>query len=481
MSATDSPVTTNAEAASTEAPRSRRAVLANRVLVLLGLALSAVVGAIVSGDTLWGLLPIVLYAVLSLLGMDLVLATIVSLASGLLIVQSSPGEAGLLLGASTSELVTQIGIIIMLGAGVGEVLRVTGVAENIVVGILRLTGENSQRTVQIGIMLSCLVLVISLGTLAGALAIAAPVLIPVAARVGFTRSATAAAMFLGGCAGLALAPFAGSNVAIMDAASVGYLTYLKWGAGPLALVSLAVALFIVPFVQRRTEGTGDDYDESEAGAAGSSAGDIPRHATAATVTFVVVLLATVVYAAATKADTTFPLLALPVVGLCVGVAARLPKTEILTHFYRGARQMIPVFFLFWLLAALFLVVDQMGPFNVVLDRFGPELGSASGLTFVVLIGLLGWVGIPGATAAQVVLIDKVFGSLAAAVGIPAGVWVIALLWGSKADTYGPFPNGNMIGVMGLARSTNLRSLLVVGWMVLVPACLMYVVIAIVAL
>jgi hypothetical protein len=165
----------------------------------------------------------------------------------------------------------------------------------------------------------------------------------------------------------------------------------------------------------------------------------------------------------------------------VGVAARLPKTEILTHFYRGARQMIPVFFLFWLLAALFLVVDQMGPFNVVLDRFGPELGSASGLTFVVLIGLLGWVGIPGATAAQVVLIDKVFGSLAAAVGIPAGVWVIALLWGSKADTYGPFPNGNMIGVMGLARSTNLRSLLVVGWMVLVPACLMYVVIAIVAL
>jgi len=447
---------------------------ASGALSLLGLALSAAVGFMVSGDTLWGLLPIALYAVLSLLGMDLVLATIVSLASGLLIEQSSPGEVGLLLGESTSDLVTQIGIIIMLGAGVGEVLRVTGVAENIVVGILRLTGEKSQRTVQLGIMLSCLVLVTSLGTLAGALAIAAPVLIPVAARVGFTRSATAAAMFIGGCAGLALAPFAGSNVAIMEAADVGYLTYLQFGAAPLAVVSLVVALFVVPLVQRRTVGTGDEYDAEESG---STAGELPARASVATATFVVVLLASVLYAAVTKADTTFPLLALPVIGFCVGVAARIPVIGILQHFYRGARQLLPVFFLFWLLAALFLIVDAMGPFNVVLDRFGPQLSTASGLAFVVLIGLLGWVGIPGATAAQVVLIDKVFGSIAAALGIPAGVWVIALLWGSKADTYGPFPNGNMVGAMGLAHSTNLRSLLGVGWIILVPACLVYVAIA----
>jgi hypothetical protein len=51
--------------------------------------------------------------------------------------------------------------------------------------------------------------------------------------------------------------------------------------------------------------------------------------------------------------------------------------------------------------------------------------------------------------------------------------VIVLLWASKADTYGPFPNGNMVGAMGLARSTNLRGLLLTGWAVLIPACLLY--------
>jgi ascorbate-specific PTS system EIIC-type component UlaA len=32
----------------------------------------------------------------------------------------------------------------------------------------------------------------------------------------------------------------------------------------------------------------------------------------------------------------------------------------------------------------------------------------------------------------------------------------------------------MVGAMGLARSTNLRSLLLTGWLVLIPASLMYV-------
>ena len=369
---------------------------------------------------------------------------------------------------------TQIGIIIMLGAGVGEVLRVTGVAERIVVGVMRLTGKHSQTNVLVGILISCFVLVASLGTLAGAIAIAAPILIPVAARIGFTRSATAAAMFLGGCAGLAVAPFAGSNVAIMDAADIDYLSYLKFAAAPLATLSLILAMFIVPLVQRRTTGKGDEYGADDSGVPGT---DHAKHTSAATIAFVTVLLASVVYAAMTKASTTFPLFALPLIGIITGLAARMPVTQVLAEMYEGARHMVRTFFMFWILAALFLAIDQLAPFEVILDRFGSDLMNATGLTFIVLIGLLGWIGIPGATAAQVVLIDKVFGGIAAALGIPAGIWAVALLWGSKADTYGPFPNGNMVGVMGLARSSNLRSLLAVGWLVLIPACLMYVCIA----
>ena len=125
--------------------------------------------------------------------------------------------------------------------------------------------------------------------------------------------------------------------------------------------------------------------------------------------------------------------------------------------YRGGGRLLSIFILFWLLAALFLVIDSLAPFDVVLEHYGPRLENTSGLVFVLAIALLGWVGVPGATAAQVVLLDEVFGPLAATLGISSGAWVIVLLWASKADTYGPFPNANMIGAMGLAGSTDLRS------------------------
>ncbi|MHA6618602.1 Na+/H+ antiporter NhaC family protein [Pseudonocardia sp. DLS-67] len=454
-----------------ELEQSRGRRIATTTIAVAGLVVCAIAGAVADAPTLWGVLPIAMYAVLCLLGMDLVIATVVSLVGGVLIARMTPADFGDLLGESMGDLVTTIGVIIMLGAGVGEVLRVTGVAHTIVHWVLRMAGQRSQRAVLLGVMLSCLVLVTSLGTLAGALAISAPILLPVAARVGFTRSATAAMMFVGGCAGLALAPFAGSNVAIMEAADVGYLTYLQYGAAPLAVLSLLVAMIVVPWIQRRSARTDDFYTDSDLE---TDEVEVPAGAGRATAVFLVLLLATVAYATITAAGTSFPLLALPLLGIATGVAARLPATHIARHLYRGAARLVSIFLLFWLLAALFLVIDGLKPFDVVLQIFGPQLQNSSGLGFAVAIALLGWVGVPGATAAQVVLLDQVFGGLATTVGLGAGAWVVVLLWASKADTYGPFPNANMVGAMGLARSTNLRSLLLTGWMVLIPASLMYV-------
>jgi H+/gluconate symporter-like permease len=456
-----------------ELRQSRGRAIATTAVAAGGLVLSTVGGIVAEAPTLWGLVPIALYAVLSLLGMDLVVATVVSLIGGVLIARRTPTEFADLLGKSMGDLVTTIGVIIMLGAAVGEILRVTGVAHTIVRWVMRIAGDRSRWAVQLGIMLSCLVLVTSLGTLAGALAIAAPILLPIAARVGCTRAATAAMMFVGGCAGLALAPFAGSNVAIMKAAEVDYLTYLLYGAGPLAVLSLVAAMVIVPWIQRRTARTGDFYEDAEL--AGEKQ-DVPRHAGRATAVFLVLMVTTVVYATVVKAGTSFPLLALPLLGIATAAAARLGVAEITRHLYRGASRLVSIFLLFWLLAALFLVIDQLKPYDVLLEQFGPTLQNASGLGFAVAIAMLGWVGVPGATAAQVVLLDQVFGGIATTLGLGVGAWVIVLLWASKADTYGPFPNANMVGAMGLARSTDLRSLLLTGWLVLIPACLMYVLI-----
>jgi Na+/H+ antiporter NhaC len=422
---------------------------------------------------LWGLLPIGLYAVLAISGMSILASTLVALAAAVVLdVPTLPQTGELLLGSLTNQ-VTIIGLIIALGAGVGGVLRESGVAQMIVAGVLRLVGQRGPRTVAAGIMLACLVLVASLGTLAGALAIAAPLLIPVAARLGYTRIATATLMFVGGCAGLALAPFAGSNVAIMQAAGVGYGEYVLFGAGPLALLTLVIGMLWVPVVQRRSARAGDFYTAEEAA---DTSIPVTRATRAATIVFVALLIVLVAFAIATGIGIIFPLIALPLLALATGIAARLPIRAWLTAMGRGMWSMAGVFLLFWLLAVLFLIIDRLQPFDTVLALLGPQLETSSPFVFTLIIALIGWVGVPGATAAQVVLIDRVFGPLAGQIGVGAGSWVVVLLFASKADTYGPFPNPNMVSTMGLAHSKNLRTMLLTGWILLVPAALMYTVI-----
>ncbi|MAP63962.1 MAG: permease [Microbacterium sp.] len=461
-------------------PRLRPTNIARWVVACAGLvtavAVSPAVGAAIQGDGsdpagLWGLLPIALYAVLAISGMGILSATLVALAAALFLsLPTAPEAAAILVGSVTNQ-VTIIGLVIVLGAGLGGVLRESGVAQMIVTGVLRLVGARGPRTVAIGIMLSCLVLVVSLGTLAGALAIAAPLLIPVAARLGYTRTATAALMFIGGCAGLALAPFAGSNVAIMQAAGVGYGEYVLYGAGPLAVVTLLVGMLWVPVVQRRSAKNEDWYSATEA-AEGNRV--MTRSTRVATLVFVVLLVASVIFAVVTAIGLIFPLLALPLLAIGVGFSSRMPLRRWLSAIGGGMWSMAGVFLLFWLLAVLFLIIDRLQPFDTVLALLGPQLESSSPFVFSLIIALIGWVGVPGATAAQVVLIDKVFGPLATQIGVGANSWVVVLLFASKADTYGPFPNPNMVSTMGLAHSTNLRTMLLTGWVLLVPVALMYV-------
>ena len=443
----------------------------NLAVALAGLVLSLVAGLVATPPTLWGLLPVALYAVLCLIGMDIVIATAVAVIGAAFIAQTSPVELGEVLGTSMGDDITVIGMVIVLGAGLGEVIRQTGVAEYVVRAILRATGRHNQRAVLAGVLASSLVLVACTGTLAGSIAIAAPIVVPICARVGFTRSATAAALFVGGCAGLVLAPFAGSNIAILEAADVGYGTYLRVGAGPLAALSVAMAFLVIPWIQRRSMRSGDVYADEvgESEAESLLRPETPR----ATLAFVVLLLASVVYAAVYQGGTTFPLLALPVLAIVTGLVARMRLDEVFVGLYHGSARLISMLILFWLLAALFKVQELVKPYDVILARWGDDLGQLDGLAFALAIALIGWVGVPGATAAQVTLVDKVFGPVAATIGIGASAWVIVLLWASKGDTYGPFPNANMVGPMGFARSTSLRNQLLTGWTIMVAASVMY--------
>ncbi|GLW73428.1 permease [Kitasatospora phosalacinea] len=452
---------------------------------------AAVVGALAAGaaglavrpPTVWGLLPIVLYAVLALAGTPMARATGAALVAALLMARPTPGELLSLGLHSLADQVALIGLVALLGTALGEVLAATGAAGALVGAVLRPLAGRGPRVLPLAVWGTCLVLVFALGTLAGALAVAAPLVVPVAARAGLTRSTTAAAMFLGGCSGLALAPFAGSNVAVLDAAGTSYGGYLLVGALPLTAVSLAVARVALPLIQRRTDRRPDEhYPVPPAPASSAHAAPAPsapasspgggRERWAATA-FATALGVCVVGAAVTRTGALFPLAALPLMAAATALGGGLRPGAAARRFAVGARRGLPTLVLFLALAAFFRAVELLRPYDVLMERFGGHAAQLPPLGFAVVVALLGWLAVPGATAAHVVLLHKVFGPLGDSLGLSPAAWTVTYLWGSKADTYGPFPNPNMLAAHGFAGARRLRVLVLLGWSVLLPAAAVY--------
>ncbi|MDT1852830.1 gluconate:proton symporter, partial [Acinetobacter baumannii] len=69
---------------------------------------------------LLGFTPLVALAILSLIGVDIVLAVISSIIIAMIMTSTGLPEMGTMLAKSTGSFIATVGLIIMLGAGVGE-------------------------------------------------------------------------------------------------------------------------------------------------------------------------------------------------------------------------------------------------------------------------------------------------------------------------------------------------------------------------
>ncbi|MBK1786526.1 Na+/H+ antiporter NhaC family protein [Prauserella cavernicola] len=441
-------------------------------LTALALGLSLIVGFTVDGPTLWGLAPIAIYAILVLVGLDIMLASVAALLSGFLLLHSNPIDAAGMLGDALGSDIVEIGLIIMLGAGLGEVLTRTQGATFLVRMIVDRFGVDTAVRAQLSIMIASGVLVIALGTLIGAFAIAAPIVIPIAARLGFTRSSTALMMFIGGACGMFVAPFVGSMVAIREYSGISYPEYVLTAGGPLTIVCFAVGFVVIRWCQRHPVSSDDYYDEREIGEPDAV---LPPSARRSTVAFLISFAVLVVYGVVTKAGTSFAVVALVLMAVVTGIAARMPINTVLKAIYEGCGRLVDMFLLFWMLAALLAVVEELKPYDVLLERFGTDLKALGVLGFLIVVALIGWLGISGASAAQVIVIDRVFGPTADALGVPVAAWAVVLLCSCQADTFGPFPGPNMISPMAFARSTALKRMIYCGWILLAASLAVYVI------
>jgi gluconate:H+ symporter, GntP family len=448
---------------------SRRQQVAAAGLYAVALLAAVVVAIRTDQPGLWGLIPIVVYAGLALLGVDMVLATLGAVVAAVVLTRSTPADLGPVLIESMGTLIALLGVIILLGAGLGEVLRRSGVAEFLVLNVVRKVGLTTQLRAQLGVMLACTLLAGALGTLAGSVAIVAPIVIPLLAALGFSSTAAAAMFFFSGLAGLTLSPFAPITASIYGAAEVSWIGYVLTAGLPTAIVMFGVGFLVVRWNQRRTAQAFPYPPERAVDL--DTLQEVAPGAGRATAAFLLTFLALVVYSGLTAAGATFVPVALVVLIAVTGIAARQPTGALMAGVYAGASRLLGIFFLFFLLAVLFTLVDSMGVYDGVAERFA--LSTLGPYLFCLVVILIGWVGVAGAAAAQVVLVNQVFGPLAATLGVPPAAWTVVLLAASQTDGLGPFPNPDMIGQMGLAESRSLRWQLLSSYLVLVPVVALY--------
>ncbi len=380
-----------------------------------------------------GLFPLLLYIVLSFRkGMHPLVNVSICAVVGAILVKQPLGGLGAVIYESMGSFLALVGFIIMLGSGLGMVLRKTGVAAAIVNILMRKIGVKTQKRAILATMVSSICLVTLLGTLAGANAVIAPIVIPLVAAVGITPS-TLAVIFQG--AGL-----------------------------PVSIVMWIGTYFIANKVQKETEGKEDFGPDVEMPSDNFEVDAITKRATAV---FVATMAVMVVYGIITKGGASFVILVMIVAAILTGLAAKMPAGEIFDNIVEGCGKLMWLFFMFLMFNPFLNFVTASGAFDAMLKLMEPLIGSSGKVGFTLLTVLVGIFGINGAAVAQALMIDSLFNGFLPGIGISMELWGMIVLIGHQITSYA-YPGVDMIGAMGLAHAKNIKPMLKLSYFAIIP-------------
>lgn len=421
-----------------------------------------------------GLLPIFALALLTVIGLDIVLAVIIAIIISVIMTSTSVFELGGILAKSTGSFIATVGLIIMLGAGVGEVANRTGAAKELVKFIVNKVGLSSIPRVKLGIMISSVVICGSLGTMAGGNAIIVAVIIPIAAAVGLTPPTVALLLMTAGSVGLFIGPFTPSTVTILELGGLTYPQYLSTCAIPMSVVTLLTGWFMSGYIQKWTFGK-YTYNENflEPSEKIESASELKRSKRAAIV-FIGTIIVMAILGIIFKAGFSFAIIVMLTVATLTGLVAGFSPKQILEALYEGCGKLVWMFILYWLYNPILVLVEKLNAYQTLLDNAIPYLVDLSPAMLCFGIFLFNIVGhIPGAAVAQMTFTNKIFGPILLANGVPPVAVTAVLLSSSQVDWFGPFPSSDMFGQMGLARSSQLKYMLYGGWAIVIANILLF--------
>ena len=407
-----------------------------------------------------GFLPLLLYIVLMFKGKDMNVSVLICVILGAILTgETITGFAATLQG-SLSSFLSLIGFIIVLGAGLGEVLTKTNVAQNIVYFVVkRIKLKSKNQAILLAMCLSTL-LVAMLGTLAGSNAIIAPIIIPIVASLGITRSTLGVILHGAGATGLYIGPFVPPVVTIMGLTGLTYGQYMMSAGIPLAVIVWGTTFFIAKRTQKKSEDNPQlEYGEDDKLAEDFIADEKTNRATMAFLISMAVLLT---YGIIAQAGASYAILVMLAASIITGMVAGLGFTDSLSTMVTGSSKMYWMFFMFILFDPFLNYVAESGAFEAIAGYMQPLIDRGGELAFLILSAAIGVFGISGAGVAQAQMIHELFLPTVNILNIDMNIWALVVLVGCQI-TFFVTPTVDMVGQMGLARSKDIKSMLKNGW------------------
>ncbi|MEL7622885.1 MAG: Na+/H+ antiporter NhaC family protein [Clostridiales bacterium] len=406
---------------------------------------------------IFALVPLVLYIVLAFKDINAVLNVVICVILSAIMTQHSLLEMGGVIAGSLGSFLGMIGFIIMLGSALGAVLRKTGVAEHIVMALTNKIGIDTEKKAILSCMACSILLVSMLGTLAGANAIIAPIVIPLVAAIGITPSTLAAVLFGSGITGLFIGPYAPPVVTYMEITGLPYGTYLIGVGLPVAILLWVVTFFMALRIQKKTKGV-YSYDNVEKPRQNYMAAKETKRAT---LTFALALAVMIIWGMFLKYGSSFAIVVIFTVAVLTGLTGGQKPSELFETMMEGAGRMVWLFVMFVLFDPFIYFVSEAGAFEALVGYLQPLLQSNSKVLFTFIASMTGIFGIGGAAVAQAVVMDNMFGSLAHGLGLSPTLWGCLILIGSQITSFA-YPEADMLGQMGLARSKDLKNMVKFG-------------------
>lgn len=402
--------------------------------------------------SLASLLLIVLYAILVFRGMDPLAATAIVVILGFIFNFSGPIEIGITMEKALKSFLALVGFIIMLGRGLGEVLTETKVSHNLVHKIVYTIGINTIRKVKIGIIVSSLVIVGVLGTLAGGLAILAPILRPIAGSVGLTRPSLAILMQASGEEALILGPFAPPVVAILGVTGLHYPQLLIYAAIPISIVTIAVTWIMANRFQKQYANELFTDEENQKKFVSNKRQNIN------TSFFILIFIACVCYGLISHASTSYVIFVMLFLSLGTGLIGGLKLTKIFDLIILGMQKNLHLFFIFLLLDPFLNLIQSAGGFAALTQLFIPLEHFGGKPMINILTGLTGAFGMPAAAVAVIKMLYEMFSPGALSMNISMTSFAFSILLATRVTNFA-YPGANMFAAMGFANSENVKAMI----------------------